>query len=56
MCGGVPVNVLIEGTAYLLVLSPVAFAHTATESGLVTMAAAIAVAGFLLVRAAPWGR
>ena len=55
MCGGVPVNVLTEGTAYLLVLSPVAFAQTATESGLVTMAAAIAVAGFLLVRAAPGG-
>ena len=50
------VNVLIDGTAYIVVLSPVAFAHTATESGLVTMAAAIAVAGLLLVRGRTWGR
>ena len=48
------VNVLIDGAAYVVVLSPVAFAHTATESGLVTMAAAIAVAGFLLVRGRTW--
>jgi len=48
------VNVLIDGVAYVVVLSPVAFAQTATESGLVTMAAAIAVAGFLLVRGRTW--
>jgi hypothetical protein len=50
------VNVLIDATAYIVVLSPVAFAHTATESGFVTMAAAIAVAGLLLVRGRTWGR
>jgi membrane protease YdiL (CAAX protease family) len=44
------VNVLIDGTPYVVVLAPVAFAHTATESGLVTMAATIALAGLLLVR------
>jgi membrane protease YdiL (CAAX protease family) len=44
------VNVLIDGTPYIVVLAPVAFAQTATESGLVTMAATIAVAGLLLVR------
>ncbi len=48
------VNVLIDGVAYVVVLSPVAFAQTATESGLVTMAAAVAVAGFLLVRGRTW--
>jgi hypothetical protein len=50
------VNALIDGTAYIVVLSPVAFAHTATESGLVTMVAAIAVAGFMLVRGRTWER
>jgi membrane protease YdiL (CAAX protease family) len=48
------VNALIDGVAYIVVLSPVAFAQTATESGLVTMAAAVAVAGFLLVRGRTW--
>ena len=50
------VNVLIDGAAYIVVLSPVAFAHTATESGLVTMAAALAVAAVLLVRGRTWER
>ena len=50
------VNVLIDGTAYAVVLSPVAFAHTATESGFVTLAATAAVAAFLLVWGRTWGR
>ena len=50
------VNVLIDGLAYAVVLSPVAFAYTATESGFATMAAAIAVAAFLLVRGRTWGQ
>lgn len=48
------VNVLIDGTAYAVVLAPVAFAHTATESGFVTMATAVALAGVLLVRGRTW--
>ena len=50
------VNVLIDGTTYVVVLSPVAFAHTATESGFVTLAAAAVVAAFLLVRGRTWDR
>lgn len=50
------VNVLIDGTAYIVILSPFAFAHTATESGLVTLAATAAVSTFLLVRGRTWGR
>jgi membrane protease YdiL (CAAX protease family) len=49
------VNVLIDGTAYAVILSPVAFAYTATESGFVTMAAAIVVAAVLLVWGRTWG-
>lgn len=50
------VNVLIDGTAYIVILSPVAFAHTATESGFATMAATLVVATFLLLRGRTWGR
>ena len=50
------VNVLIDGLTYAVVLSPVAFAYTATESGLVTMATAVVVAATLLVRGRTWGR
>ena len=50
------VNVLIDGTAYAVVLSPVAFAHTATESGFVTLATTVVLACFLLVRGRTWGR
>jgi len=50
------VNSLIDGTAYAVVLSPVAFAHTATESGFVTLATTAAVAALLLARARTWGR
>jgi membrane protease YdiL (CAAX protease family) len=49
------VNVLIDGTAYAVILSPVAFAYTATESGFVTMATAVIVAAVLLVRGRTWG-
>jgi membrane protease YdiL (CAAX protease family) len=48
------VNVLIDGTAYAVILSPVAFAHTATESGVVTMATTAAVAAYLLARGRTW--
>lgn len=50
------VNVLIDGTAYVVVLSPVAFAHTATESGFVTLATTAAAAAYLLARGRTWGR
>lgn len=50
------VNTLIDGSAYIVILSPAAFAHTATESGLVTLAAAAAAAAFLLVRSRIWER
>jgi membrane protease YdiL (CAAX protease family) len=44
------VNALIDGLAYVAVLSPVAFAYTATESGFATLGAAVVVAVILLVR------
>ena len=50
------VNVLIDGAAYAVILSPVAFAHTATESGFATMATAAALATLLLVRGRTWAR
>jgi membrane protease YdiL (CAAX protease family) len=50
------VNVLIDGLAYVVVLSPVAFAYTATESGFATLGAAAAVAIILLVRGRTWER
>jgi membrane protease YdiL (CAAX protease family) len=49
------VNALIDGAAYVVVLSPVAFAHTATESGFGTLAATVVVAAVLLVRGRTWG-
>jgi membrane protease YdiL (CAAX protease family) len=49
------VNVLIDQSPYAVILSPVAFAYTATESGFVTMAATIVVAVILLVRGRTWG-
>lgn len=48
------VNVLIDGTAYVAILSPVAFAHTATESGFGTLATTAVVAVLLLVRGRTW--
>ena len=50
------VNVLIDGLAYVAVLSPVAFAYTATESGFATLGAAAVVAVILLVRGRTWER
>lgn len=50
------VNVLIDGTAYVAILSPVAFSYTATESGFATLAAVAAAAAFLLVRGRTWTR
>jgi hypothetical protein len=50
------VNVRIDRTPYILVLSPVAFFRTGTESGFVTMAAALVVAAVLLLRGHTWER
>jgi CAAX protease family protein len=50
------VNVLIDGSAYAVILAPVAFAYTATESGLATFAGTAVLAGVLLVRGRTWGR
>jgi uncharacterized protein len=50
------VNVLIDGAAYAAILSPVAFAYTATESGFVTMVTAMVLGAVLLVRGRTWGR
>jgi membrane protease YdiL (CAAX protease family) len=50
------VNTLIDGSAYAIILSPVAFAHTATESGFVTLATTAVVAAILLMRGRTWGR
>jgi membrane protease YdiL (CAAX protease family) len=50
------VNVLIDGLTYVAVLSPVAFAYTATESGFATLGAAAVVAVILLVRGRTWER
>jgi uncharacterized protein len=52
----VTVNVLIDGAAYAAILSPVAFAYTATESGFVTMVTAMVLGAVLLVRGRTWGR
>jgi CAAX protease family protein len=50
------VNVLIDGLTYVAVLSPVAFAYTATESGFATLGAAAVVAVILVVRGRTWER
>jgi membrane protease YdiL (CAAX protease family) len=50
------VNVLIDESPYAVVLLPVAFAHTATESGFVTLATTAVVAAVLLVRGRTWAR
>ena len=38
-----------------MILTPVALAYTATESGLATFAAITAIAALLLVRGRTWG-
>ena len=48
-------NQFIDGAGFVVVLSPVALAYTATESGLATFAAITTVAGVLLVRGRTWG-
>ncbi|HET9996648.1 MAG TPA: hypothetical protein VFQ17_03980 [Nocardioides sp.] len=47
---------LIDGTADVVVLVSCPFAQTATGSGFVAMAAAIAVVGFLWGRGRTWER
>jgi uncharacterized protein len=49
------VNVFIDGSGLIVILTPVALAYTATESGLVTFAATTALAAVLLVRGRTWG-
>lgn len=49
-------NTLLGGLGLFVILSPVALAHTATESGFVTSATTAAVAAILLVRGHTWGR
>jgi membrane protease YdiL (CAAX protease family) len=50
------VNTLLEGAGLVTVVSPLALAYTAGESGLVTLAAVIAFAAVLLVRGGTFRR
>jgi membrane protease YdiL (CAAX protease family) len=49
------VNVFIDGSGLIVILTPVALAYTATESGLATFGATTAIAAVLLVRGRTWG-
>ena len=49
------VNVFIDGSGLIVILTPLALAYTATESGLVTFAAITTIAALLLVRGRTWG-
>ena len=49
------VNVFIDGSGLVVILTPIALAYTATESGLATFAAITAIAALLLVRGRTWG-
>jgi uncharacterized protein len=48
------VNTVIDGAALFAIVSPVALAYTATESGIVTLLAIVVVAAVLLVRGSTW--
>jgi hypothetical protein len=48
------VNVFIDGSGLIVILTPVALAYTATESGLATFAAITPTAVLLLVRGRTW--
>ncbi len=49
------VNVFIDGSGLIVIVTPLALAYTATESGLVTFAAITTIAALLLVRGRTWG-
>lgn len=48
------VNVFIDGSGLIVILTPVALAYTATESGLATFAAISTISALLLVRGRTW--
>jgi uncharacterized protein len=48
------VNTFIDGAFLFAIVSPVALAYTATESGIVTLLAIVVVAAVLLVRGSTW--
>lgn len=48
------VNVFVDGSGLIVILTPVALAYTATESGLATFAAITTIAAVLLVRGRTW--
>lgn len=48
-------NVFIDGSGLIVILTPVALAYTATESGLATFAAITTISAILLVRGRTWG-
>ena len=48
------VNVFIDGSGLIVILTPVALAYTATESGVATFAAVTTIAAVLLVRGRTW--
>lgn len=49
------VNVFIDGSGLIVILTPVALAYTATESGLATCGAITAISAVLLMRGHTWG-
>jgi membrane protease YdiL (CAAX protease family) len=49
------VNTFIEGAGAVVILSPIALAYTAGESGVVTFVAVAVCAAIMLVRASTWG-
>ena len=49
------VNVFIDGSGLIVILTPVVLAYTATESGLATFAATTAISAVLLLRGRTWG-
>jgi membrane protease YdiL (CAAX protease family) len=49
------VNTVIDGAFLFAIVSPVALAYTAGESGIVTLLAMVAVAAVLLMRGSTWG-
>ncbi|TDW79373.1 CAAX prenyl protease-like protein [Kribbella sp. VKM Ac-2566] len=50
------VNTLLEGGGLVVIVSPVALAYTAGESGIATAVSVIALAAVLLIRGRTWGR
>lgn len=48
------VNTFLEGGGLIVVVSPLALAYTAGESGIVTAASVVGLAAFLLIRGRTW--